>query len=123
MFVWQNPQDPIADFDDDDLLTDANWTEGASMFGACLETATNGAAGGIGVGGWPVAGNDACTVGSTAWRPVVADGSPDSKVAAVTPGPDVDAAVSIRFGLRTADNQPPGRYEARVSMEVVAPDS
>jgi hypothetical protein len=62
-------------------------------------------------------------VGSTAWRPVVADGSPDSKVAAVTPGPDVDAAVSIRFGLRTADNQPPGRYEARVSMEVVAPDS
>jgi hypothetical protein len=114
----------VSDYDDDDVAGDSNWLEGTDAFGACLETVTNGAAGGSGVGAWTVAGDDNCTPASTAWNPIaVSSASAGAKVAAVTPGPDIDAAVSLRFGLRTASNQPPGDYRAPISFEVLAPNA
>jgi hypothetical protein len=109
------------DFDDDNIGPDNNWTEGSGMFGVCLETASNGASGGAGVGGWNVSGNDNCTTGAQ-WNAVAAKpGDPGEKVAAVTPGPDADAAVTLRFGMRAPATQAPGEYVAPLVFEVVAP--
>ena len=114
----------VKNYDDDNVGSDYNWTEGSNMFGACLETATNGATGGAGVGGWTVAGDNNCTTGSAAWNPIAATaGSTGSKIAAVTPGPDDNAAVSLRFGFKAASNQAPGTYTAPVVFEVIAPNT
>ena len=46
---------------------------------------------------------------------------PGAKVAETTVAGDTNAIVELRFGVRTALAQPPGRYVAPVSVEVIAP--
>ena len=121
--VLKSTAPSVPNYDDDNIGSDYNWTEGANMFGACLETATNGATGGAGVGGWAVAGDNNCTTASAAWNPIAAtSASSGAKVAAVTPGPTATAAVTLRFGFKTSGTQEPGVYEAPLVIQVVAPN-
>lgn len=104
---------PVADY----VSGSADWALGTNAFGACLA----GVSGGATTGGstWQV--NAACPTGGQ-WYAVPASGaSAMSKVAEAGTG-TITAQANIRFGLRTATGQPPGRYLAPVTFDVVAPN-
>ncbi|MCW2922312.1 MAG: hypothetical protein JWL76_2186 [Thermoleophilia bacterium] len=123
-YVYRLPSAPMFDYDDDNVAADNNWTEGTGFFGACLETVGGGAAGGAGVAGWTVAGDNLCTTASAAWRPIpTTSGASGAKVAALTPGPGIAATATLRFGLRVASNQAPGLYKAPITFQVIAPNA
>ncbi len=95
---------------------DRDWSSGPStgMFGACLRAVSGGAA-----ATWPTTGS--CTVSDgPVWRAL--SGSFDQVATTAAPEPDpVDATASLRFGMRPALDQPPGRYVAPIVFEVLAP--
>jgi uncharacterized delta-60 repeat protein len=91
----------------------ADWNDGSNAFGACISAVTAGA--------------------SATWQPEL--GCPDSddpwwnavpdtptKIAYTTVSDTTAATVALRFGIRTANNQPPGRYIAPVQFNVIAPN-
>jgi hypothetical protein len=107
---------PVADHDDDNIGGDSNWTEGTQHFGACLRSVANGA-----TSDWVVAASCPATNGSY-WNDVPIAPEKIAHTIALEPDP-VDATANLRFGLRTAPNQPPGRYTAPITFQVVAPNA
>lgn len=97
----------------------ADWSSGTDSFGACLHTVVGGA-----TGAWPVAGTGNCTTGLlTNWNPIVAtSGTTGSKIALSSSAGTQTAQANLRFGFRSASNQPPGTYQAPVVFEVAAPN-
>lgn len=122
--IYTTPGTPVSDFADDGS---ADWDTVGSidLFGACLRDADLGAAGGG--GGWVEdtnAGSDCADGDADPWNAIPA-ASPGAKIAA-TNVPDAEAGATdpvahLRFGFRTLDNQPPGRYLAPITFQVVAP--
>ena len=92
---------------------------GTTAFGACLETATNGATGG-GTGWTAVGDNNCTTANNTAWHGI---GTTATKIASNATIGDSDGTVTLRFGIKIPASQVPGAYQAPVIMEVVAPNS
>ena len=121
--AWNTPYDlelgrlvGAASFDD--YGGGATWSSGAtqSMFGACLETATNAT---------PVwteaAGASACTKADAAhWHDVPATDDATSRVASVASG-TTTGSVELVFGIKASSTQPPGDYLAPLTFQVVAP--
>ncbi len=99
----------------------ADWVAGAGgMFGVCLRAI--GAGAGTDGTTWSRDSVDSdCADGNAdPWRAIPAStGVAATKVAfRSTPG---TTSAQLRFGFRTASNQPPGTYLAPVAIEVVAP--
>ena len=94
-----------------------NWTAGTSLFGACLRDSigTNVTA------NWTV--DPGCTASGTGvWKGIPAtSAAPEAKIAGATSA--TTARVRLRFGLKVAPAQPPGRYSAGITFEVVAPNA
>jgi uncharacterized delta-60 repeat protein len=95
---------------DDYSLGVSDFSTGASgAFGACLASTDASAV------NWPEAGT--CNTASAAdWRAI-----PVSSTTIASESSPVDATASLRFGVRYAAGQRPGRYIADVSFETVAP--
>lgn len=103
----------VADY----ALNTSDWdTPGTNAFGACLR-GVNASATAM----WSATGS--CTSADTdPWQAVPAlTSAPGALVARTSASTVANARVSLRFGLRTAANQPPGRYVSPVVFEVVAP--
>ncbi len=101
----------IAQYDDGS----ADWDTAGSFnaFGACLKSVGGGAS-----NQWPT--NATCTTtDGTWWNDVPA--TADEVAFAAVPGESFVA--TVRFAVRTREDQPPGRYVAPIVFEVVAPDS
>ncbi len=102
----------------DDYGGGATWSSGTSqsMFGACLETATNATA------TWTeAAGANACTKADAAhWNAVPSADDATSRVASVASG-TTTGSVELVFGIKAASSQPPGDYSAALTFQVVAP--
>ena len=95
----------------------ADWGNGSNAFSACLHQLGGGAL----IGSWPIAGAGNCAVSAPAnWRSVPATASLASHIA-TSPLGTTTARADLRFGLRTSVSQPPGRYIAPVTFDVVAP--
>jgi len=96
----------------------ADWSAGSNMFGACLRAVS-----GSGVAGtWTVNATCPATTG-THWNAIpTTSASAGSKIAASPTSGVNGATASLRFGFRTASNQPPGAYTAPMTFEVVAPN-
>ena len=92
-----------------------DWSTGASAFGACLRSVTGSGA----AGAWSPAGT--CSVGGVGWNAVPATTSSAARIASSTTAGTTAASAHLRFGVRTATNQPPGTYVAPVAFDVVAP--
>lgn len=94
-----------------------NWSSGGSMFGACLRQLSGTST----VATWTPDATCAAS-GTGVWRglPATSDlaGAKVAGATAVT-----TATARLRFGLRVAPAQPPGRYSAGVAFEVVAPNA
>lgn len=89
-----------------------DWDQGTSTFGACLRSVAAATA------DWTTTGACTATDGAN-WNamPTV-----PSKVAHTTTN-GATATASLRFGARTATNQPPGAYIAPVTIDVLAPNT
>lgn len=97
----------------------ADWTAGSGAFGACLRAVASGAA-----GTWPVAASNACTAANGShWNGVVASRGSTSKIAHAASAGTLAAEARLRFGFRASSSLPPGRYEAPLTFEVLAPNS
>lgn len=103
----------------DYLTGTTDWTIGTGFFGACLRAVS-----GAGVTGtWTVDATCPATSG-VYWNAIAtASGGASAKVASSPTSGVTNATASIRFGFRTAANQPPGRYTAPVVFEVLAPNA
>ena len=92
-----------------DAATDWD-TPATRLFGACL----------IGVTGatatWPTTAACPATDGAI-WNAI----SPTAAQIAVANPLETAATAQLRFGLRTAPNQPPGTYIAPITFDVIAP--
>jgi hypothetical protein len=109
----------FADYDDDNVGADTNFSEGRNAFAVCLRQLT-----GTSVAQWwPVDATCAPSNG-TYWRPVVASAvDANSRIAHQTAGVDPPSGTArLRFGLRVAADQAPGTYLAPVTFGVVAPE-
>ncbi len=95
-------------------------TPGAGLFGACLESVSQGAT--DGAGAWTA--TPTCPANDGAWwKPVVATGGTAGALVARAPSGDIDARAHLRFAMRTTGTQAPGAYEAPITFEVIAPAS
>ncbi|MCW2972517.1 MAG: hypothetical protein JWN72_790 [Thermoleophilia bacterium] len=96
---------------------DTDWasaTATTNTFAACVRGVAGGAS-----ATWPSTG--ACTsTDSTSWNAVPTTAATIAATAAPVPDPPT-AIASLRFGLRTATNQPPGSYVAPIVFSVIAP--
>lgn len=102
----------VADYD----AGTTDWATGTSMFGACLESATAGAA--TDATTWQATGSCTDDDGSP-WNAVPETAS----VIAVTEVAGAEGAtVRLRVGMRAAADQPPGTYTAPMVIETVAPE-
>lgn len=113
--VIQLASTPVADF----AAAASDWAVGPNTFGACLRSVT-----GTGVvGAWTVDSDNSCTaVNTDPWNKVAATAATTgSSVATSGTAGTTDATANLRFGIRTASNQPPGTYLAPVVFELVAP--
>jgi uncharacterized delta-60 repeat protein len=90
----------------------SDWSVGASMFGACLESVAAGA-----TAAWSLNAGCAQTNG-TSWNAVQ---TAPSVIARTSVAGTLNAEARLRFGMRTAALQPPGNYVAPVTFDVVAP--
>lgn len=114
--VWLMEAAPATAFGD---YADAgpNWTAASSLFGACLRDST-----GVNVTpSWTV--DATCTASGTGvWKGIPAtSAAPDAKIAGATSA--TTGTARLRFGLKVAAAQPPGRYSAGISFEVLAPNA
>ena len=107
----------LARFGSDTIANYAGtWAGGTNTFAACLVDASAGAA------QWNEVGTGNClTTTNTAWNPVPADTSGGIADVVTFSGPASGATVDLRFGMRTATNQPPGAYVAPITFSFVAP--
>jgi uncharacterized delta-60 repeat protein len=98
--------------------TDRDWNSGngTNVFGVCLRDLTGS------TGDWTVDANTDCTAADTdPWRSIpTLTSNPLAKVAHTTSATATSTAY-FRFGFRPATNLAPGRYEAPILLEVVAP--
>jgi uncharacterized delta-60 repeat protein len=96
------------------------WGSGANAFGACLRAVTAGAT--TNGSTWAVDANGNCSDGDAdPWRAIPPTiGSAGSTIASAPLG-TATARAQLRFGLRVALSQRPGRYVAPITFEVVAP--
>lgn len=107
----------LLDYDDDDVATDNNWTQGSGFFGVCLRAFTGTSA----ASSWTA--NATCPQDETSnyWRPVGVRGA-SAKVGQIAAGA-TDGSAHFRFALRAPTAQQPGVYTAPVTFEVIAPAS
>jgi photosystem II stability/assembly factor-like uncharacterized protein len=122
--IYTSSSVALADFVDNGT---ADWDTAGSLnlFGACLRDADLGATGGS--GGWiedTTTGSDCADGDADPWNAIPA-ASPGAKIASIAAPDDIggatDPVVHLRFGLRTKVDQPPGRYLAPITFQVVAP--
>ncbi|MCW2926613.1 MAG: alpha-2-macroglobulin domain protein [Thermoleophilia bacterium] len=90
-----------------------DWSLGARMFGACLESATGGAS-----AGWTAAGDADCAAANgDPWLavPATSAGAPVATTSASATG-----TATVRFGLRGDSMTPPGASTAALTVEIIA---
>jgi photosystem II stability/assembly factor-like uncharacterized protein len=122
--IYTTPSSAVADFANDGTA-DFDTVGSLNLFGACLRDADLGATGGG--GGWiedTNTGADCADGDGDPWNAIPA-GSPGVKIASIA-APDAengatDPVAHIRFGFRAKADQPPGRYLAPLTFQVVAP--
>ncbi|MCW2924595.1 MAG: hypothetical protein JWM98_1999 [Thermoleophilia bacterium] len=99
-----------------DYAAGANWATGtAGTFGACLRAVSGATAAPL----WSVSATCPATDGAW-WNPIPTTTAPTGARVANTSGPGLGTA-SLRFGVRTANAQSPGRYLAPITFTTVAP--
>lgn len=92
-----------------------DWSVGASMFGACLESVTSAAS------AWSMTGSCKAS-NSDPWNTIpTLSSAAGAKIATAASGVNT-ATARVRFGLRAAANQTPGYYLAPVTFTTVAPN-
>ena len=107
------PINPIADYG-----VGGDWSTGSNTFGACLRADS-------GTGIVPTWTVDAACAPATAayWHAIaINDAAAGAEVAGTATSGVTNATANIRFGFKTATNQPPGAYLAPLVFETLAPN-
>lgn len=95
-----------------------DWSAGSAVFGACVEQVSSGTI----AAPWVAAGVGGCTAANGPhWQPVAARASDSGATVATASSIGATGFVDVRWGLRTSASQPPGRYLAPITFQVVAP--
>ncbi|MCW2961204.1 MAG: hypothetical protein JWM90_1591 [Thermoleophilia bacterium] len=104
----------LADYDDDNVATDQNWTEGAGFFGLCLRAFSGTSA----VQSWTTHATCPKDETSDYWRPVPLPGT-SAKVGQVGLNA-VNGSASFRFAAKVPAGTTPGLFVAPITFEVIA---
>jgi hypothetical protein len=107
---------------EDFALNTFDWDSGTStVFGVCLRSYT------VGTPEAPWVkdtGDDCLQTDADDWRPIPMTAlDTGGKLAERTAIGGANATVSLRFGVRAADDQTPGVYQAPITFEVLAPNA
>lgn len=92
-----------------------DWNDGATAFGACLDSVAAGA-----TATWTVPGGGCLASDGPEWNGVP---TTPTKVAHTTVAATTGATARLKFGIRTAQSTAPGTYRAPVEFEVLAPNA
>lgn len=99
--------------------TGSDFSAGGNAFGACLRA--TGAGANTDSSTWT--SNSTCALTNGAWWNAISTSyGAFSKVAMTSTAGSVEATASLRFGVELDGTEPPGRYVAPITVEVVAPN-